>query len=276
MLAKVIAWGRDRPEALGRLGAALSSTAILGVATNTGFLVDLLARPEVVAGNLDTDLVERIATELNPDEVPTEVIAAAALLEELRAAPAGPIVDPWSIRDSWRAAGPAPWHSRWRSAGRVVSASIQAGTVSVNGGVAVPARAHLVGADQLILELGTRTSVYTWAPDGDELWMSHRAQAWRLVAETETIDRTGPAASGDGQVTSPMPGTVVAVHVQLGEAVEAGRALVSVEAMKMEHVVKAGLAGVVGRILVHTGESVKIDQTLVVVEPDGVEGGPEK
>jgi acetyl-CoA/propionyl-CoA carboxylase biotin carboxyl carrier protein len=276
MLAKVIAWGPDRRQALGRLGAALSSTAILGVATNTGFLVDLLARPEVVAGDLDTDLVERIAPDLNPGQLPTEVIAAAALLEALRASPTGPIVDPWSVHDSWRAAGPAAWNSRWRIGGQVVPASIRAGTISVDGGPAVPARAHLVGADQLLVEIGTRTLIYTWAPDGDELWLSQRGHSWRLVAERETIDRTGPASGGDGQVISPMPGTVVAVHVELGDAVEAGRALVSVEAMKMEHVVKAGLAGIVGRILVRTGESVKIDQPLVVVEPAGLEGGPEK
>ncbi|MFJ3218075.1 acetyl/propionyl/methylcrotonyl-CoA carboxylase subunit alpha [Kitasatospora sp. NPDC086801] len=61
MLAKVIAYGPDRPTALRRLRAALADTRILGVTTNTGFLRRLLAHPEVVAGQLDTGLVEQTA-----------------------------------------------------------------------------------------------------------------------------------------------------------------------------------------------------------------------
>ncbi|MFD7591794.1 acetyl/propionyl/methylcrotonyl-CoA carboxylase subunit alpha [Kitasatospora sp. NPDC059812] len=61
MLAKVIAYGPDRPTALRRLRAALADTRILGVTTNTGFLRRLLAHPEVVAGRLDTGLVEQTA-----------------------------------------------------------------------------------------------------------------------------------------------------------------------------------------------------------------------
>ena len=59
MLAKVIAWGPDRPAALRRLDAALAATTVLGVTTNIAFLRALLADPDVLAGRLDTGLVER-------------------------------------------------------------------------------------------------------------------------------------------------------------------------------------------------------------------------
>uniref|UniRef100_UPI000E684ACE acetyl-CoA carboxylase biotin carboxylase subunit n=1 Tax=Streptomyces scabiei TaxID=1930 RepID=UPI000E684ACE len=82
MLSKVIAYGPDRPTALRRLRAALAGTVTLGVQTNAGFLRRLLAHPAVVAGELDTGLVEREAGDLVPREVPVEVHAAAALLHQ--------------------------------------------------------------------------------------------------------------------------------------------------------------------------------------------------
>lgn len=78
MLSKVIAYGPDRATAIRKLRAALADTVILGVPTNAGFLRRLLAHPDVVAGSLDTGLVEREAEGLVPDGVPDEVYAAAA------------------------------------------------------------------------------------------------------------------------------------------------------------------------------------------------------
>ncbi|MFD5543864.1 biotin/lipoyl-containing protein, partial [Streptomyces sp. NPDC127079] len=89
MLSKVIAYGPDRGTALRRLRAALAETVTLGVVTNAGFLRRLLAHPAVVAGELDTGLVEREADGLVPDAVPAEVYAAAALLRQGAMAPTG-------------------------------------------------------------------------------------------------------------------------------------------------------------------------------------------
>ncbi|MEU5308341.1 biotin carboxylase N-terminal domain-containing protein [Streptomyces sp. NPDC021562] len=89
MLSKVIAYGPDRGTALRRLRAALAETVTLGVVTNAGFLRRLLAHPAVVAGELDTGLVEREAGGLVPDAVPEEVYAAAALLRQGAMAAAG-------------------------------------------------------------------------------------------------------------------------------------------------------------------------------------------
>jgi len=140
MLAKVIAYGPDRPTALRRLRAALADTRILGVTTNTGFLRRLLAHPEVAAGRLDTGLVEQTAqqepallaspyspasvtadaagtadADARPAEAPTPahlLYFAAALARHLDLTPAadgGGWTDPFSLPSGWRLGGEAAW-----------------------------------------------------------------------------------------------------------------------------------------------------------------------
>ncbi|MFJ2441307.1 acetyl/propionyl/methylcrotonyl-CoA carboxylase subunit alpha [Streptomyces sp. NPDC087658] len=132
MLAKVIAHGPDRATALRRLRAALAETVTLGVPTNAGFLRRLLAHPAVVAGDLDTGLVEREAAGLVEGTVPPEVYAAAALLRhggpgaEVPGAPGasgvgaaasgtdggevgGGWTDPFSVPSGWRLGGEPAW-----------------------------------------------------------------------------------------------------------------------------------------------------------------------
>ncbi|MGA5702357.1 acetyl/propionyl/methylcrotonyl-CoA carboxylase subunit alpha [Peterkaempfera bronchialis] len=134
MLAKVIAYGPDRDTALRRLRAALAETRILGVTTNTGFLRRLLTHPDVVAGDLDTGLVERtvqqtpelLASPLDPAGVsggsspeavpsaplPHAVLCAAALARHLDLTPAaapGGWTDPFSLPSGWRLGGEPAW-----------------------------------------------------------------------------------------------------------------------------------------------------------------------
>ena len=102
MIAKVIAHGPDRATALARLDRALARTAILGLATNVGFLRSLLAREDVRAGELDTGLIGR----LDPVDPPLsdEQVARAYAARSLGAAPDD---DPFSRRDGWRLGGAA-------------------------------------------------------------------------------------------------------------------------------------------------------------------------
>nr|WP_308203122.1 biotin carboxylase N-terminal domain-containing protein [Frankia sp. AvcI1] len=107
MLAKIIAWGPDRPAAIARLDAALAATVLLGVTTNIGFLRALLGHPDVVAGRLDTGLVERDLVALTVDELPGEAILGYALARLLALQPVGPLIDPWDIPSGWRPGEPA-------------------------------------------------------------------------------------------------------------------------------------------------------------------------
>ncbi|MFD5701777.1 acetyl/propionyl/methylcrotonyl-CoA carboxylase subunit alpha [Streptomyces lasiicapitis] len=109
MLSKVIAYGPDRATALRKLRAALAETVTLGVPTNAGFLRRLLAHPAVVAGELDTGLVEREAEGLVDADVPVEVYGAAALVRQQTPEAPNQWRDPFSVPSGWRLGGEAAW-----------------------------------------------------------------------------------------------------------------------------------------------------------------------
>jgi acetyl-CoA/propionyl-CoA carboxylase biotin carboxyl carrier protein len=257
MLAKVIAWGEDRTTALARLHAALAATEVLGVTTNVGFLRRLVQYPDVLAGRLDTELVDRIGPELFGPAVPAEVVTAAGLLSGLLLAPGGGTVDPWDLADGWRLTGAASQTTRWSAGGDV--------TEAISGGGGAPARARLDGRD-LVVDTDEGSVRYAWAVEGDTVWLGRQGDAWALTQIRETIDSTSPVGSGTGRLTSPMPGTVLAVHVSPGETVDSGQPLMVVEAMKMEHVISAPSAGTVSEVFVKPGDPVVLDQPLAVVE----------
>jgi acetyl-CoA/propionyl-CoA carboxylase biotin carboxyl carrier protein len=267
MLAKVVAWGADRGEALRRLHQALGTTTIIGVTTNTGFLRRLAAHPAVRAADLDTGLVERIAPSLLGDPAPEPVLAAAALLDGEAVASPGDRADPWLAGDSWRVSGRAPRHSTWQIGGQEIEVVVENGTVQVADGVPVTASARLGRRHRLDTEVDGRAAAYTWFDDGDAIWLARQGDVWSLRRRRDTIDRAGTATSGAGPVTSPMPGTVLQVLAKPGDFVISGQALLSVGAMKMEHVVTATIDGQVESVLVRSGDPVTLDQVLAVIKP---------
>jgi acetyl-CoA/propionyl-CoA carboxylase biotin carboxyl carrier protein len=265
MLAKVVAWGRDRAEALARLQGALGVTSVLGVTTNVGFLRRLLAHPDVVAGRLDTELVERIAPELMEPAPLGPAVAAAALLPGLLASPAGPVIDPWDRLDGWRVTGPAEVATEWEVAGQTIEVGVGGdGAVRIGTAAPTPARARLADRD-LVLETDGVAARFAYALDGEAVWLGYDGDVWKFIPRRDRIDRAGPSGAGSGRLSSPMPGTVLAVHVNPGDTVRAGQPVVVVEAMKMEYVVAAPRDGTVDELLVRAGESVRLDQPLAVI-----------
>jgi acetyl-CoA/propionyl-CoA carboxylase, biotin carboxylase, biotin carboxyl carrier protein len=321
MLAKVAAWGPDRATALRRLDAALAETVVLGVTTNTAFLRTLLRDPDVQAGHLDTTLAERVAdalaaraatppssashesdiSEMSPNvgggfapsteqgserhALREEVPAAAALARLLASEPIpGAVVDPWDIRDGWRAGGPAWTKFRFATgagAGEVAEVRVRgrasAGAdVAVGDGEPVPARAEFRPATarrtDLVLTYGGRVLRFAYATDGGTIWLGRGGDAWALTEEPAAPARGGPAGGADGTVRSPMPGTVLAVHVAPGEQVSAGQAVAVVEAMKMEHTVTTPVAGTVTELTARAGQQVGMDEPLAVIGPESQDG----
>ncbi|MCO6010761.1 acetyl/propionyl-CoA carboxylase subunit alpha [Actinoallomurus purpureus] len=266
MLAKVIARGPDRATALRRLDRALASYTLLGVGTNVAFLRSLLADPDVVAGRLDTGLVERRPAEPADAEVPHDVLAAAALERVLALEVPDP--GPWDIRDGWRVGEPA-W-TTWRIAGREVRIRGRAldAEVSVDGGKPMRVAARRDGADLLVVDIGGRTR-FACARDGDVCWLGRDGRVWSLKETEPLAARATETTASAGAVRSPMPGTVAAVKAADGDEVAAGQALVIVEAMKMEHTVTAPVDGVVSGLTVQPGAQVALDEVLAVVTPKG-------
>jgi acetyl-CoA/propionyl-CoA carboxylase biotin carboxyl carrier protein len=251
MLSKVIAYGPDRETAIRKLRAALAETVTLGVQTNAGFVRRLLAHPAVVAGELDTGLVERVVDDLVSTDVPEEVYEAAAAvrLEALKPRREG-WTDPFSVPSGWRLGGtprPVAFHLR------------------VQDPVAyVPRGTHTVTDDTVHVTLdGVR---HTFHRAGE--WLGRDGDAWQVRDhDPVAASLTRAPHAGADSLTAPMPGTVTVVKVAVGDEVTAGQSLLVVEAMKMEHVVSAPHAGTVAELDVTPGTTVAMDQVLAVITP---------
>ncbi|MFD2093275.1 ATP-binding protein [Blastococcus deserti] len=271
MLAKVIAWAPDRETARARLVGALGHTAVLGVTTNAAFLRRLLSDPDVVAGRLDTGLIGRRGDALTlPEAPPPHVYAAAALALLIESEPAGPVVDPWDVPDGWRLGEPAWTVRRLQAAGgdpvevRLRGRS-SAAEVRVGDGEPVAARAFRDGG-RLAVTLDGLTMSYVLQHEGGTVWLAADGHVTAL-REHERLSSAAGAASGDGVVTAPMPGTVTVVQAAVGDEVAAGTPLLVVEAMKMEHVLTAPIAGTVAELGVTAGQTVALDERLALVTP---------
>ncbi len=267
MLAKVIAYGQDRAAALRGLDRALAGSAVLGVVTNIEFLRFLLADPEVIAGRLDTGLLDRRVADFVPAAADdTEFIAAAAYrwLQRWRAAD-----DLWSTPSGWRIGAPAATITRLRAGERTDHVSITgtpvSATATVEHGETHSLTVHLDDPYLTVTLDGLRTR-YRVASCGDsigggQIWLSCARGVAVLDEVREAPVRAEDEHSGDAELTSPMPGAVVAVNVDDGAQVTAGTVVVAVEAMKMEHALSAPVDGVV-ELLVAVGDQVKVGQLL--------------
>ncbi len=271
MLAKIVAWAPDRETARARLVAALGRTAVLGVGTNAGFLQRLLADPDVVAGRLDTGLIERRGTTLSGSG-PTapETYAAAALALLVGSEPTGAVVDRWDVPDGWRLGEPAWTVRRLQAAGGEpvtvrVRGRASAAEVAVGDGDPVPAVAVRDG-DRLRVTLDGATSTWVVAHSAGTVWLAAGGQVTAL-REHERLASSSAGGDGDGVVTSPMPGTVTVVQASVGDEVQAGTPLLVVEAMKMEHVLTAPVSGTVAELGVTAGRTVALDERVALVIP---------
>ncbi|MDT7846179.1 acetyl/propionyl/methylcrotonyl-CoA carboxylase subunit alpha [Streptomyces justiciae] len=252
MLSKVIAYGPDRATALRKLRAALADTVTLGVQTNAGFLRRLLAHPAVVAGELDTGLVEREVEGLVATDVPEEVYEAAAAvrLEALKPRDTEAWTDPFSVPSGWRLGGtpkPVGFHLRVQDPVEYVPR----GTATVTD-------------DRVSVLLDGVRHTFHRAAD----WLGRDGDAWHVRDhDPVAASLSGAAHAGADSLTAPMPGTVTVVKVAVGDEVAAGQSLLVVEAMKMEHVISAPHAGTVAELDVKPGTTVAMDQVLAVITP---------
>lgn len=272
MLAKVIAHGADRAEALGRLDAALSSTAVLGVTTNLGFLRRLLSVDEVRAGHLDTGLVERCADTLLADaETPDRALVAAAILPLL-----DQVVDadPWRSVIGWRH-GDRAWvrrrleaHDRGVVTVAVRSRTDDAWDVSIDD--AAPRIASLMTEPRSNIRLTVDgvTGALLVHRDRGVTWIGVGGSAWEVRDHDPRGDRLRPdaaASGGYGPIRSPMPGTIIGVLVAEGDSVSAGQSVAIVEAMKMEHTLIASTDGVVTAVHARQGQPIGLDDPVVTI-----------
>ncbi|WP_101946626.1 biotin carboxylase N-terminal domain-containing protein [Mycobacterium sp. 3519A] len=263
MLAKVIAHADDRPAALRLLDRALADTAVLGITTNIDFLRFLLTDDDVAAGRLDTGLLDRRTPDYVAAQCGDDELIAAAAYKWLRCWPA-PVGDLWAVPSGWRMGQRAPTTFRLHAGDRTDHVHLVgtpgAATARVEDGETRSLAASLDGNRLSVTLAGLRTEYLVAATDG-QIWLSGGGRTAKVEEVREAPVRPDDEHSGDAELTSPMPGAVVAVGVEDGDNVAAGTVVVTVEAMKMEHALTAPVDGAV-ELLVAVGDQVKVGQPL--------------
>ena len=280
MVAKVIAHGENRDQALARLDAALGELVTLGVSTNTTFLRHLLADGDVRRGILDTDLIARaIQRGAGRDAEDGERLAlraaAVAVAHLLALSPRATRYSRFDVPDGWRVgahasttlafltpgAGEVELRVRGNFAAAQVSLGDDAEPIEVRG-LEWAAKAKDVTSLLLSVDGRVTRSLVAARVEGTWLWQDGTGTLWRPrgpVRGGETND------AHDGEIRSPMPGVVIELNARPGSDVAPGDTLVVVEAMKMEYALIAPFAGRVGEVLVARGDQVVLDQVTVRV-----------
>jgi 3-methylcrotonyl-CoA carboxylase alpha subunit len=262
MVAKIIASGATREEALDRLQLALERAIVAGPRTNLGFLRLLARSPEFRQGRHDTGFIDRNLAALGA--VPREIDRAAAAAgaarllarEAERSAAAlrarrdaGEPASPWDVDDAFQLSGArklfVPVWVDGESATAQVSYAGHA-EVSVDGVVAA--------ADSLAID--GPGAVYV---------LRHGRQT---IVKLKDVEIDVEHLDGDGLVRAPMHGKLLAILVEPGAAVIKGQRLAVIEAMKMEHSLLAPVAGRVSEIAASAGSQIAEGAKIMVIEPD--------
>ncbi len=256
MLGKVIARGADRESARRALLAALDDTAILGLTTNVGFLRALVATDEFRDAAIDTAWLDHhTPSEPSADVARTAVAWVSAMLAD--GARQGPF-----RADGWRAgAEHAPYLIQLD---RVVRVDRAIGSVDGHSVRQVSAEDHVV-----VLEIDGQREQTVVNVQPTVLEAVHRGQ--RFVFESPDPFRDHGPAAGGGSLLAPMPGTVLAVDVAIGDQVTEGQRLGVIEAMKMELALKAPFDGTVTHLGASVGGQVQLKQLLFEIAPTGAE-----
>ncbi|MDP4547025.1 acetyl/propionyl/methylcrotonyl-CoA carboxylase subunit alpha [Marinobacter sp. MDS2] len=258
MLAKVIAWGQNRDEARRRLIRALEDTTVFGVTTNRHFLSRIIADETFGAGEATTAFLQQSFKDdpsLAPQAPSIREMALSACALSLGS----------SGQDGWSNAPatvmPMSLEVQEQAVELLVRRSGQ--TLTVSQGEAhyeLQIQSHEPG-QLCIIDNGVRHRCQ-YHRNGDSLYLQAFGRSWSIVDRTHQ-PAAGAQGAGSGRIQAAMDGAIIDVLVAEGDTVAQGQTLVVLEAMKMEHPVKADRDGVVAGLHTNTGDQVKRSQLLV-------------
>jgi acetyl/propionyl-CoA carboxylase alpha subunit len=274
MLAKVIAHAPTRGAAVASVARALREAELHGVPTNRDLHVGVLEDEDFAAGRIDTGFLDRhdpASLVSAPAEDLVVAGAVAAVLARRTAARASSPL-PVGIPQGWRNVGPAHQPVVLVHGERRIEVEVAGDGHALRVGVdgdPEPTTVFAVTGDAVDLEVRgvrrvvtvhrTESTIYV---DGDGTSLSFDVEVRYPLPEEVVVP---------GSLVAPMPGGVVVVGVAVGDHVDAGTVLVTLEAMKMEHVVRAPATGTVREVRVGVGDQVDTGDVLVVIEADSSE-----
>jgi 3-methylcrotonyl-CoA carboxylase alpha subunit len=276
MIAKLVVWDGTRERALARMRSALAQLRIVGVANNVEFLARLVASPAFASGDLDTGLIERERDFLFPAtrETPDEAWLLAALAElewEKRRATPAAVRSPWDAFDGWRLNSRASRTLTLRLGEVQQDVTVEyaaGGYVLGLGGRRVLASGEPGSHGEFRARIGERRVHAAVIVAGERRHVFFEGRTWPIVR----VDASHAGGAGEEpgrRLTAPMPGKVIALLAEPGKRVEQGAGLLVLEAMKMEHTIKAPRAGVVKAFPFAPGEQVSEGVELVEFEAEG-------
>jgi 3-methylcrotonyl-CoA carboxylase alpha subunit len=270
MIAKLIVHGADRESARRGLLDRVLAARINGLSSNLAFLATLLSRAEFKAGNLDIQFVDRVLDQLVAgDGTPQVQAIVAAVLAWSQAPQAGePPGDPWRDTHGWRLN---------LSARRMFHIEGQDGTATAVLEDAAPTQLSWAGQTLFLDDAVVQGNHVAFSLTGHrhEMIVVEGSSAFHVIADdgvTRIVkgnpfnSRSADAAS-DGNIVAPMPGKITSVLVAVGQKVASGDRLAIIEAMKMEHVLRAANDGVVVEIHGNSGDFVAEGATIVRLGP---------
>jgi geranyl-CoA carboxylase alpha subunit len=264
MIAKIISHGADRNEARSRLICGLEQTAAFGVTTNQGLLISCLRHTVFARGEATTAFIGNHRAELVASGTNDKAEAALAALLLYVTNPNAP---PW--RSGRSLAATFPLTMRIDLGHGVQEVDIvrdrDGGYVAVVDGNEHRFEIDELGADTIRFRTDGLMESAKFLRDGDRLYVLHRGVTVAARDMTLAAPVSAAASGGDGKVRAAMNGRVVALLVKPGEQVTAGQPVMTLEAMKMEHVHTAGVAGTVSSIDVAEGEQVTTGRIVVEI-----------
>ncbi|POA53820.1 MULTISPECIES: acetyl/propionyl/methylcrotonyl-CoA carboxylase subunit alpha [unclassified Pseudomonas] len=259
MLGKLIAWGEDREQARLRLLSMLDEFAIGGLKTNLAFLRRIIAHPAFAEAQLDTGFIPRYQEQLLPaarelDEDFWQAAAQAYSQSLVRRERQDDPHSPWAAVDGWRSGLPAQVALHLSADGQDRAINLQ--TLGAD---------HRLQGERLLVEHQGVRREHRAIRRGDTLYL-HWQGEMHSITTYDPIVAADASHSQHGGLTAPMNGSIVRVLVEAGQSVEAGAQLVVLEAMKMEHSIRAPHAGIVKALYCQEGEMVSEGSALVELE----------